>query len=83
MCPTDTSESPLQSAPPSTFPAPPEVLAHLVDVHCHPTDSPIPQDVMSTMPMRICAMATRGTDQALVRDLATAYPDKVIPCFGL
>lgn len=27
-------------------------------------------------------MATRGSDQALVADLARAYPDKVIPCFG-
>ncbi|TFY61964.1 hypothetical protein EVJ58_g4170 [Rhodofomes roseus] len=27
-------------------------------------------------------MATRGTDQELVADLARRYPDKVTPCFG-
>lgn len=62
---------------------PREVLAHVVDVHCHPTDSPCPDEVMHSLAVRVCAMATRASDQPLVRDLAAAYPDKVIPCFGL
>lgn len=62
---------------------PREVLEHVVDVHCHPTDSPCPADAMDNLAVRICAMATRTSDQSLVRDLALAYPQKVIPCFGL
>ncbi|KAH9929667.1 uncharacterized protein B0H18DRAFT_859558, partial [Fomitopsis serialis] len=57
-------------------------LAHVVDVHCHPTDSPLDDELFSTLPHRICAMATRDTDQELVADLARRYPDKVTPCFG-
>lgn len=83
MCQGDSSVSSSRSLDSTHLPAPPEVLSHLVDVHCHPADSPISHDVMSTLPIRICAMATRSTDQSLVRDLAIAYPDKVIPCFGL
>ncbi|KAH7923253.1 Metallo-dependent hydrolase [Leucogyrophana mollusca] len=60
----------------------PAVLRHVVDVHCHPTDSEISQLSMDRLPITICAMATRQADQGLVRDLAAAHPDKVIPCFG-
>ncbi|EGO00869.1 hypothetical protein SERLA73DRAFT_87191 [Serpula lacrymans var. lacrymans S7.3] len=60
----------------------PEVLRHVVDVHCHPTDSEISPNTMDKLPITICAMATRMEDQRLVRDLATAYPSKVMPCFG-
>lgn len=67
----------------TSVPAPYAVLQHVVDVHCHPTDSPFSQDVMDGLAVRICAMATRATDQALVKQLAAAYPEKVIPCFGL
>ncbi|OCH89561.1 TatD DNase family Scn1 [Obba rivulosa] len=63
-------------------PGHPSVLAHLVDVHCHPTDSPIPPDALAALPHRICAMASRQSDQALVRALATAHPATVVPCFG-
>lgn len=66
----------------STALPPKSVLAHVVDVHCHPTDSPIITEVMESLPIRICAMATRGSDQKLVKNLAEAYPAKVIPCFG-
>lgn len=59
-----------------------EILRHVVDVHCHPTDSPIPTEYMESLPITICAMSTRPSDQDLVRDLATAYPEKVIPSFG-
>ncbi|KAI0778717.1 TatD DNase family Scn1, partial [Trametes elegans] len=60
------------------------VLAHVVDVHCHPTDSDLAmtREAARTLPIRICAMATRGSDQDLVADLARAAPDKVVPCFG-
>ncbi|KAI0361045.1 Metallo-dependent hydrolase [Trametes cingulata] len=62
------------------------VLAHVVDVHCHPTDSDFAQTsafVARELPLgRICAMATRRSDQKLVADLARAHPDKVVPCFG-
>ncbi|EPQ60250.1 Metallo-dependent hydrolase [Gloeophyllum trabeum ATCC 11539] len=60
----------------------PAVLAHVVDVHCHPTDTAIQPESMDKLPIKICAMATRQSDQAKVADLATAYPSKVIPCFG-
>ncbi|KZT08659.1 TatD DNase family Scn1 [Laetiporus sulphureus 93-53] len=65
----------------SSLPAP-GVLAHVVDAHCHPTDAALDAALMSALPHRICAMATRASDQALVRDLAARYPDAVLPCFG-
>ncbi|KAI0639945.1 hypothetical protein C8Q77DRAFT_1044388 [Trametes polyzona] len=60
------------------------LLAHVIDVHCHPTDSDfaMTSDVARDLPIRICAMATRRSDQQLVADLARAHPDKVVPCFG-
>jgi hypothetical protein len=58
------------------------VLAHVVDVHCHPTDSGIEDEVLRSISHKICAMATRESDQDLVAKLAQDYPDKVIPCFG-
>lgn len=63
---------------------PRSVLEHVIDVHCHPTDSDISAtlQVIEGMPIRICAMATRRSDQRLVADLARAQPEKVIPCFG-
>lgn len=59
-----------------------DVLRHVVDVHCHPTDSDITAQAMDNLAITICAMSTRPADQSLVRDLANAYPDKVVPCFG-
>ncbi|THH30530.1 hypothetical protein EUX98_g3650 [Antrodiella citrinella] len=38
--------------------------------------------MMDELPIRVCAMSTRPSDQALVRDLAQRYPDKVVPAFG-
>lgn len=67
---------------PSICSTPQDVLAHVVDVHCHPTDSPTDAELLKAVPIHLCAMATRGSDQALVRDFAKAYPDKVTPCFG-
>ena len=63
---------------------PREVLAHIVDVHCHPTDSNMAMtlDAMRDIPIRLCAIATRQSDQRLVADLACAYPESVVPCFG-
>ena len=63
---------------------PSEILAHVVDVHCHPTDSDMATTLAAVQdsPMRLCAMATRGSDQQLVADLARAHPEKVTPCFG-
>lgn len=61
----------------------PQVLRHVVDVHCHPTDaSIITPDSMERLPITVCAMSSRPSDQLLVRDLATNYPSKVIPAFG-
>lgn len=62
--------------------APLSVLEHVTDVHCHPTDSRISEEDANSLPIRICAMGTRASDQSLVRDLAKANPDKVTPCFG-
>ena len=59
-----------------------EVLRHVVDVHCHPTDSPVTPDAMRYLPITICAMSSQLDDQSRVRDLALAYPEKVVPCFG-
>ena len=59
-----------------------DVLRHVVDVHCHPTDSEVTTEAMDNLAITICAMSSRPADQSLVRDLANAYPEKVIPCFG-
>ena len=60
-----------------------QVLRHVVDVHCHPTEAPeIDPDIMQNLCITICAMASRQSDQLRVRDLAVRYPDHVIPCFG-
>ena len=63
---------------------PRSVLEHVIDVHCHPTDSDMGAtlEMAKEMPIRICAMATRRSDQRLVADLARAQPEKVIPSFG-
>lgn len=60
----------------------PDVLRHIVDVHVHPTDSEISNEAMENLAIKICAMSTMKSDQSLVRDLATKYPEKVVPCFG-
>ncbi|TFK77437.1 Metallo-dependent hydrolase [Pluteus cervinus] len=61
----------------------PQVLQHVVDVHCHPTDAPfIAPESMERLNITICAMSSRQSDQVLVRNLAATYPTKVIPCFG-
>ena len=78
MCISDST--PGSNAP--TIDVASEVLAHVVDVHCHPTDSPLNHELMSSLHIRVCAMATRHSDQALVRELAMLYPGKVVPCFG-
>ncbi|KIK87032.1 hypothetical protein PAXRUDRAFT_831866 [Paxillus rubicundulus Ve08.2h10] len=59
-----------------------DVLRHVVDVHCHPTDSVATTEAMDNLSITICAMSSRQADQLLVRDLAKAYPEKVFPCFG-
>ncbi|GLB35823.1 putative DNase family Scn1 [Lyophyllum shimeji] len=62
---------------------PPNVLEHIVDVHCHPTDAPsISLESMARLHITICAMSTMESDQQRVRDLALAHPTKVVPCFG-
>ncbi|KXN88838.1 Cut9-interacting protein scn1 [Leucoagaricus sp. SymC.cos] len=60
-----------------------DILRHVVDVHCHPTDSPsITPESIDKLPITICAMSTRERDQILVRNLAIAGASKIIPCFG-
>lgn len=60
-----------------------EVLHHVVDVHCHPTDAPsVSPHSMDRLQITICAMSTMQSDQQLVHDLAISYPTKVVPCFG-
>lgn len=61
---------------------PPSVLAHVVDVHCHPTDTDIPDGFPDDLPIKICAMSAQTRDQPLVRDIAARGPDKVTPAFG-
>jgi hypothetical protein len=55
-----------------------DVLEHVVDVHCHPTDEiEIADDVMNSLHIKICAMATNSNDQQRVADLAKRFPDNV------
>lgn len=79
MCPEQSTP---QGDPPAAKLPPPDILRHVVDVHCHPTDSHISPEAMEELPIKICAMSTRPSDQELVRELANGNPDKVVPCFG-
>lgn len=54
-----------------------DVLEHVVDVHCHPTDNEVGVEDAANLPIRLCAMATRADDQAKVADLATKNPKRV------
>ncbi len=55
-----------------------DVLEHVYDVHCHPTDEiDIPDAIMDDLSIRICAMATRSDDQSRVSALSRRYPQKV------
>ena len=56
---------------------PKDVLAHVVDVHCHPTDNEIGVEDAANLPIRLCAMASRADDQTKVAELATKNPKKV------
>ncbi|KAA1468088.1 TatD DNase family Scn1 [Dentipellis sp. KUC8613] len=67
------------SSPPS---APLDVLAHVVDVHCHPSQRAIERSVTSALVHTICPMASRPWDQPRVRALAEQCPGKVTPAFG-
>lgn len=67
---------PADSTPQMVLPAK-DVLAHVVDVHCHPTDTEVGVDDAASLSIRLCAMATRGDDQAKVADLAIKNPTKV------
>ncbi|KAF8681487.1 TatD related DNase [Rhizoctonia solani] len=71
----DTSSNPL---PPAT------VLSHIVDVHCHPTDSsPISDEHIQAVQLgQICAMSSNADDQAKVRELGARMGDRVVMCFG-
>ena len=61
----------------------PEVLAHVIDVHCHPTDAEnIDQQDVSNLQITICAMSASTRDQDLVKSLAQSSPTHVIPAFG-
>jgi Tat protein secretion system quality control protein TatD with DNase activity len=61
----------------------PQVLAHLVDVHCHPTDAPsITTSSIESLPSTLCAMSTQAGDQSKVAALARAHPDRIVPAFG-
>ncbi|KAL1706204.1 hypothetical protein EV121DRAFT_185426, partial [Schizophyllum commune] len=64
------------------FPTDQEIATHIVDVHAHPTDSPIPHALLAAPGHTICAMATRRADQARVAALARAHPARVVPGFG-
>ena len=54
-----------------------DVLEHVVDVHCHPTDNEVGVEDAANLSIRLCAMATRADDQAKVADLATKNPKRV------
>ncbi|CAE6438051.1 unnamed protein product [Rhizoctonia solani] len=60
------------------------VLKHIVDVHCHPTDtSPISDEHIRAVRLgQICAMSSNTDDQAKVRELGARMGDRVIMSFG-
>lgn len=61
----------------------PSVLAHITDVHCHPTDAQdVPTESMERLQITICAMSSNPLDQEKVKALAIKFPDKVTPAFG-
>jgi len=61
----------------------PEVLKHIVDAHCHPTDAQnVSDEAMERLDITICPMSSMKSDQDKVAQLATKYPSKVIPSFG-
>jgi Tat protein secretion system quality control protein TatD with DNase activity len=67
---------------PHMLPAP-EILVHIVDVHCHPTDAlSIAASTIESLPCTLCAMATQEGDQSKVAALARARPDRIVPAFG-
>ncbi|KAF9531935.1 TatD DNase family Scn1 [Crepidotus variabilis] len=72
---TDTSPLALPSS---------DILAHITDVHCHPTDAPggVSTSSMQQLGIHICAMSSGPHDQEKVKALATAYPEKATPAFG-
>ncbi|TFY54104.1 hypothetical protein EVG20_g9847 [Dentipellis fragilis] len=67
---------------PSLPSVPQDVLAHVVDVHCHPSQRSIEHSVTSALVHAICPMASRPWDQPRIRALAEQCPEKVIPAFG-
>ncbi|KAF8204025.1 TatD DNase family Scn1 [Pholiota molesta] len=71
-------------ATPNTSTPNADVLRHIVDVHCHPTDAPggVSDASMERLGITICAMATMQSDQDKVKALALRFPEKVVPCFG-
>ncbi|KDR85739.1 hypothetical protein GALMADRAFT_51884 [Galerina marginata CBS 339.88] len=73
----------MSTADPGVLPST-DVLHHIVDVHCHPTDAAggVSTESMRRLAISICAMATMQADQPKVKELAASYPEKVIPCFG-
>ncbi|KAG8776710.1 hypothetical protein FRC12_000776 [Ceratobasidium sp. 428] len=83
MCPNSQDEP--STEPTAHNPLPPaSVLSHIVDVHCHPTDSsPIAdEDIRGVQLGQICAMATHTHDQQKVRELGERMGNRVIMCFG-
>ncbi|KEP55483.1 TatD family hydrolase [Rhizoctonia solani 123E] len=87
MCPNHNAET-VESLSADTVSGNPlpsaAVLGHIVDVHCHPTDtSPISDEHIQTVQLgQICAMSTNADDQAKVRELGARMGDRVIMCFG-
>jgi Tat protein secretion system quality control protein TatD with DNase activity len=59
---------------------PPDVLPHIVDAHCHPTNAT--DEEMAGVTSRMCIMSMHQEDQKQVEVLAEKYPTKVIPFFG-
>ena len=86
MCPNHGDEpSGLPTNATLTNPLPPaSVLSHLVDVHCHPTDtSPISDEHISGVQLgHVCAMSTHTEDQEKVRELGERMGDRAVMCFG-
>lgn len=56
---------------------------NMFDAHCHPTDSPASLNTIPRMKTKqLVCMSTNSRDLEKVAQLATEYPDRVVPAFG-
>ncbi|KAG8882768.1 hypothetical protein FRB99_004639, partial [Tulasnella sp. 403] len=60
--PVDGTTTPAMETQALPLPSP-DILQHVVDVHCHPTDTDVSDGSMDDLKIKICAMSSRADDQ--------------------